>query len=51
MVALYGDTRQIAFVSTDLYFGSISSVGGYPVYDQNAANYHTFIKKLDSTDL
>lgn len=45
-VALYGGTRQIAFVSTDLYFGSISSDGGYPVYDQGAGNYHTFIKKV-----
>lgn len=45
-VALYNETRQIAFSDTDLYFGSISSVGGYPVYDQGAANYHTFIKKV-----
>jgi hypothetical protein len=45
-VALHGGTRTIAFVSTDLYLGSISRVGGYPTYDENAPNYHTFIKKV-----
>ena len=44
-VALYGGTRTIAFVSTELYIGSISS-SGYPNYDENAGNYHAFIKKV-----
>ena len=26
-----------------MYFGSISSVGGYANYDHNAGNYHAFI--------
>ena len=44
-VALYGGTRTIAVASTDLYIGSISS-SGYPNYDENAGNYHAFIKKV-----
>lgn len=48
-VALYAGTRQIAFVGTDLYFGSISSVGGYPVYDQNASNSIVSLKKSSCT--
>jgi hypothetical protein len=45
-VALYEGTRTIAFVSIELYLGSINSVGGYADYDESADNYHTFIKKV-----
>jgi hypothetical protein len=45
--ALYSGPNQIAFVSTELYFGSISTVGGYPTYDQTIPlMYHAFVKKV-----
>lgn len=46
-VAIYSGTTQIAFASTELYFGSISSTGGYPCYDSSdSANYYAFVTKV-----
>ena len=38
-------TNQNAYITTYFYFGSTSPIG-FPNYDQNAGNFHTFIENV-----
>lgn len=43
-MAVWSGTSQVASQDITLYHGAL--VSGVPLYDQGAANYHTFITKL-----